>query len=47
MQIGNKYENLEKVGSGNFSTVYTTKNSNTGFKRAIKIMKTHQNIALK
>ena len=47
MQINSKYEILEKVGNGNFSTVYTARNHQTQQITALKIMKTHQNIALK
>lgn len=42
-----KYELLDKVGSGNFSTVHLVKNIENGQVAAMKIMKTHQNIALK
>jgi serine/threonine protein kinase len=42
-----KWEVQEKVGSGNFSTVHLVRNGESGQVGAIKIMKTHQNIALK
>ena len=47
MQINSKYEILEKVGNGNFSTVFTARQYHTGQVTALKVMKTHQNIALK
>jgi serine/threonine protein kinase len=47
MNINSKYEILEKVGSGNFSTVYTARNHHTQQTTALKVMKTHQNIAVK
>lgn len=47
MQINSKYEILERVGSGNFSTVYTARQQHTNTVTALKVMKTHQNIALK
>lgn len=47
MQINSKYEILEKVGNGNFSTVYTARQHHSSQITALKVMKTHQNIALK
>jgi hypothetical protein len=35
------------VGSGNFSAVHLVRNLETGQTAAMKLMKTHQNIALK
>jgi serine/threonine protein kinase len=42
-----KYEVLEKVGSGNFSTVHLVKNIENQQTAAMKVMKTHQSIGLK
>lgn len=41
------YEVMEKVGSGNFSTVHLAKKIQTGEICAMKIMKTHKNIGLR
>lgn len=38
---------MQKVGSGNFSSVHLVRNIDNGQTAAMKIMKTHQNIGLK
>lgn len=47
MIVAGRYEVQEKLGSGNFSSVHTAIDKHNGNKVAVKIMKTHQNIALK
>ena len=41
------YEMLQKVGSGNFSVVHLVRDRRSKTLLAMKIMKTHPNIALK
>ncbi len=38
---------LDKVGSGNFSSVHSAVDRETGERVAVKVMRSHQSIALK
>jgi serine/threonine protein kinase len=46
-QFSPRYEIQDVLGSGNFSSVHTALDKITGKTMAVKIMKTHQNIAIK